>query len=608
MPGVRDRILKRVPGGAQASAQSVDGFSLLRRVFLAALIFLISDVLLEIVYGYRRYFPADFKVDPATNFLMGREAMFVGSYKVAFYIHIIASPCAILIGCLLTFGRKLRRLRRLHRVLGRVQIMLVLLFVVPSGLVMSTEALTGAIAGWGFATQALLTGASAVATVLYAIRGSYAKHQRWATRCFVLLCAPLLLRLVGGATAVMQIDTDQLYQVTAWAGWIVPLAICEIYFLKIHGQSLKDHSRKKDSPMQTNLRFERRNHVSAFTLVELLVVLAIIGILVGVLLPVQRGAREAARRMSCSNNFKQIGLGLHNYHSVYKQLPSAMMGTSGPSPLAGNQQRLSGLVSLLPFIEHQDLWEQVSNSSSHDMAYPAMGPAPWVSNYEPWRTEISTLRCPSDPGADREFGMTNYVFSIGDVGRDIHQPTQTRGMFAVGRSIRFREVLDGLSNTVMMGETSTYLDDFGIGGGVAMNQSVTLLDSPALCTELLDPERPNFYLSGTSVDLLGRGGCWADGAAGYGLTNLILPPNSASFAVGPDQPVDGVYSVSSRHQGGTHMLMGDGAVIFITDSIEAGDATLPVPASDEAAVSRYGLWGALGTIAAKEEIEERLNN
>ncbi|MFK8111538.1 MAG: DUF1559 domain-containing protein, partial [Rubripirellula sp.] len=154
-----------------------------------------------------------------------------------------------------------------------------------------------------------------------------------------------------------------------------------------------------------------------FTLVELLVVIAISGILVGLLLPAVQAAREAARRMSCSNNFKQLGLGVHNYHSAFKQLPTNMTGTDralvGNVTNNSNRRYLSWLVSLTPFIEQQGIWEQVVNPSQdvtqgatlpgnlNNGRWPAMGPGAWRNIYVPWATEIPTYRCPSDPSVTR---------------------------------------------------------------------------------------------------------------------------------------------------------------------------------------------------------------
>ncbi len=160
-----------------------------------------------------------------------------------------------------------------------------------------------------------------------------------------------------------------------------------------------------------------RKRSAGFTLVELLVVIAIIGVMVGLLLPAVQAAREAARRMQCGNNFKQIGLGLHNYHAAYNKLPSPCSGTgfinTGSATLT-NRQRMSGLVAILPMIEQQALWEQISNPQ---VGFSAMGSEPTSNTYDPWRTRVSSFRCPSDPTLRTDFGETNYAFCYGDGGR-----------------------------------------------------------------------------------------------------------------------------------------------------------------------------------------------
>jgi prepilin-type N-terminal cleavage/methylation domain-containing protein/prepilin-type processing-associated H-X9-DG protein len=400
-----------------------------------------------------------------------------------------------------------------------------------------------------------------------------------------------------------------------------------------------------------------------FTLVELLVVIAIIGVLVGLLLPAVQAAREAARRMSCSNNFKQIGLGLHNYHSAYKQLPQQLGGTGGDlqggdryyrASDRSNNMSLSFLVGLTPFIEQQALWEKISNPNSEDLsnigtqrvpAWPPMGPtatdetnqSPRTttrnSAYKPWMTEIPTLRCPSDPGVGPPaMGRTNYGACLGDANRysdagpfnsrlnpNNYRAQEIRaagrGTFVARSVTKFRDILDGLSNTIMGGEITTDLGDRDIRTAARTGISPTVVqDNPLACQPDIDPERPSFWLGTTRVvsSTQGRGYRWANGNALFSAMNTIRPPNkevcTAFGATGL-----GMFPPSSRHQGGCHILMADGAVIFITDSIEAGDQNIGTVRRSRTgprapgAPSPYGLWGAMGTRAAKETIEEQLN-
>ena len=366
----------------------------------------------------------------------------------------------------------------------------------------------------------------------------------------------------------------------------------------------------------------RKRRGSGFTLVELLVVIAIIGILIGLLLPAVQAAREAARRMSCSNNFKQIGLALHNYHSAYKRIPRLGSG-SGFDDMSPNgawwdnsdrtsQSELSVLVGMTPFIEQQGLWDMISNPRDEDgdgtLDYNPMGPTPEDQNYTPWMTEVPTFRCPSDPGIGLPAsGRTNYAAAVGDSCTIVLQngpvndnltPAPSwrvqdvrgadRGFFGVRRDARFRDILDGLSNTIAMGEIVTDLGDNDIRSVVSRTNGDAWADNlngtgptlnPSFCDDAgqKDPERPRFWLAGGPNLITGqmtRGGIWAHFQYVSGQANMILPPNREMCGAGW-QDATGVATVSSRHQGGAHVLMGDGAVVFMTDSVESGDSRAP---------------------------------
>ncbi|MGI9470137.1 MAG: DUF1559 domain-containing protein [Rubripirellula sp.] len=413
----------------------------------------------------------------------------------------------------------------------------------------------------------------------------------------------------------------------------------------------------------------RRCDRSAFTLVELLVVIAIIGVLVGLLLPAVQAAREAARRMSCSNNFKQIGLAIHNYHSAYKVLPMHGTGANNefannwriaddfstpPAPPVGYTQfRLSMLVGIVPFVEQQAMWEQIFNAhvDGENESWPHMGPSPQAIRYAPYSTDVPTYRCPSDPGTGLPaVGRTNYGACTGDgitrsryggafwnggQGKWIYwtnnirmQQTRAsqRGMFVPSsRESRFRDTLDGLSNTIMMGEIVTDLGDRDVRGAPAyFNNDGGLLGggivgNPNICSDnqLIDPARPRFWLPSVTIGaaIYKRGYRWGDFRPLYTQIKTILPPNREQCMFG-GHVSDGVAPPGSRHQGGCHILMGDGAVIFMTDSVEAGNSRaetvwyrngMSQSSLPPGSLSPYGLWGALGTRASKETIEEQLN-
>ena len=382
-----------------------------------------------------------------------------------------------------------------------------------------------------------------------------------------------------------------------------------------------------------------------FTLVELLVVIAIIGILVGLLLPAVQAAREAARRMSCSNNLKQVGLGLQNYVASFKNLPVQSGGTwflaADPSNIndTSNRGRLSFLVGILPEIEQQALWEQISNAQTiGGMSWPAMGPAPDFKdarvNYEPWGTQVPTFRCPSDPttSRDQESGFTNYAACTGDAilnqagsgqsqegnNNTLDAERWARGSFRQRHTTKLRDIEDGLSNTLMAGEIVVDSNRREIFSSViTMTGDAGFGDAPgsATFTSEINPERPNFYLSTTSIernvaDLRGRR--WADGLGGYTSFQTVRPPNSYSQA-NNQLHSDGFFTAGSRHSGGCHVLLGDGAIRFVTESIDSGNQNANTPgvdndgavvANDVGIESPFGVWGALGTKNGFEVIEE----
>ncbi len=374
----------------------------------------------------------------------------------------------------------------------------------------------------------------------------------------------------------------------------------------------------------------RRFSRSAFTLVELLVVIAIIGILVGLLLPAVQAAREAARRMSCSNNFKQIGLGLHNYHATYDKFPAGAGGTvdqSGMTPYGTppswfnrNQYELSALVPLLPFIEQQPLWEKISNPLVDGSGYTfwPMGPYPShdPAQYTPWGTQVNTYLCPSHPAAVLNVSRAKHTYAAcyGDsiylVGSGYsNQRGAKRGMFhrLSGRSYQgnmegfmgFRDCQDGTANTIAMGEMCFSTNRREIQGNVA-NYVWSNIAGPvdaSHCLTQRDANRPMFYPTSVSIVTTWRGDQWARGLMVLGGVNTVLPPNSQSCSHSSDTQ-SCIVSVSSYHRGGAHVLMTDGAVKFVTENVDAGNPRAPTICdlnSNNGQESPYGVWGAAGS-------------
>jgi prepilin-type N-terminal cleavage/methylation domain-containing protein/prepilin-type processing-associated H-X9-DG protein len=342
--------------------------------------------------------------------------------------------------------------------------------------------------------------------------------------------------------------------------------------------------------------------IRAFTLVELLVVIAIIGVLVALLLPAVQAAREAARRMQCGNNLKQIGLALHNYHDAHRSLPPRMQGTGnyGSYTPNDNEQRLSAFVALLPFMEEQTMYETVSGRVTVGATtFPAGGPVPYDWNgYVPWTKTLSVLSCPSDRGITAEgalnppwsvmHGRNSYRFCIGDA-YAASNAKEVRGLFGFVQGVKLKKIVDGLSKTLAVSERLVTVDTKRVQEGVAYNLS------PAPPINCNTSASGGIYTASVHDDVAGRR--WPDGLPIYTGFHTILPPNSPSCLQGAWDGDAGIISASGAHTGGVTALFADGSVHFVSEEIDAGNSAASQVASGP---SPYGVWGALGSKSGGE--------
>jgi prepilin-type N-terminal cleavage/methylation domain-containing protein len=350
-------------------------------------------------------------------------------------------------------------------------------------------------------------------------------------------------------------------------------------------------------PCPTN-RSKQSAQARGFTLIELLVVIAIIALLIALLLPAVQQAREAARRTQCKNHLKQFGLALHNYHEQYRMLPPLAGGTGGGFwPTGSNFERLSGIVMLLPFLDLNPLWDQISTA-------PGQGGAPDTPTFPQPNGEMEVMLCPSSEVPERYISSPfdggphrTYCFSVGDSipdfwpGTDLQ--TRMRGPFAFRSCSRFRDFADGTSDTIAMAERalSNPLNRQDIHGRHVPALGIT--SNPSLCLAMAVN---GFYIVPTFPVPLDFG--WATAVQGRSSVSTVLPPNSPSCAQAAEWYI---VSASSRHRGGIHVLMSDGSARFISDRIHAGDLTQPPPVGGK---SPYGVWGALGSMAGVETVAE----
>jgi prepilin-type processing-associated H-X9-DG protein len=317
----------------------------------------------------------------------------------------------------------------------------------------------------------------------------------------------------------------------------------------------------------------------------LLVVIAIIAILIGLLLPAVQKVREAANRMSCQNNLKQIGLAIHSYHDANGRFPPGKgHDYTATVPGCPVYPRWSPHSAILPYIEQGNLYNSINFNyppETPGMEGPVVNFMPaWQNpgrvNADACRTVVKTYLCPSDPTSAPEewLGQNNYLANLGstflcDLSESnlstIAPAEMPTGVFYYLSKVRIADLTDGTSNTVLFSEKLRGTGQPNPRTDMFILQNTNTLDSTYQSCSALD--------TSTALPLTSKQGwSWVMGEMCCTSYNHVMPPNTTTCSgigfTGGMRNMAMAVPPSSAHTGGVNALLGDGSVRFISNNID----------------------------------------